>query len=324
MFEPWTPDGKQIQFARSVIDDLICRWEKPRKPSIYFLIQVPVAKATMLSKADGGTTHYHYLPNRSRAHITALMDLPDEIHLAIQTHMTLTALLNARAVCRFWHSLIPGSHIPSPRLRLLELYFRAVRSPAFQATRKQTLEQLQPFDRERALKPLTKGADDEIPEEFRLWILEWPARAAFGGIWPGLRRNLDAEESASCSDESLYKDRGTSLLNASGPSILNQLEVSPHSEMEVSPPWVSVDPAKRVMAFVLDGAYVDGWQRSHMLILSAPSPSKELVGRVYQVDGLRTRADGNFAESWVDYLKRELAREEQWLREHPQQAVSVV
>jgi len=256
-----------------------------------------------------------------------LMNLPDEVHFAIQSHMTLPTLLTARAVCRFWHSLIPGAHIPSARLSLLRLYLQAVHSPAFQVTRKHVVSRLQSFDRERALRMVAKdGTGDDIPEEFKLWILEWPERAAFPGVWPGLRE--DAGKAASCEEESLYKDHGTSLLNADRPYILNQLEVpkgegDDKSEMQVVPTWISVHPSQRALALLLDDAYVNGWQRSRMLVLSAPTSSLEMAGKVYQVDGVRAKVDEPFASSWVDYLHHELAREDRWIQEHPQADVGV-
>jgi hypothetical protein len=249
-----------------------------------------------------------------------LMDLPDEVHLVIQSHMTISDLLRARGVCRLWHSLIPGSHIPEARLRLLNLYLHITASPAFHTTRKGTLDRLQPFDREHALRMISK--DGHCPEDFRLWILEWPERAVFADIWPGLQRgaqDLCANTAASPVDDILSKSRGTSMLNATGPYILIQLEITTHTdpqdvtEMQVSAPWASVPPSKRAVALLLDDAYVNGWQRSNILMLSAPSSSKELVGRVYQVDGVHARADGVFSESWVDYLTQEFEKEEKWV-----------
>ncbi|KAI0094434.1 hypothetical protein BDY19DRAFT_988281 [Irpex rosettiformis] len=247
-----------------------------------------------------------------------LMDLPDEVHLAIQSHMTLTTLLTARAVCRLWNSTIPGSHIPSPRLRLLNLYLRLVHSPAFHATRKDTLKRLEPFDRTRALGMAGKGSV-EIPDEFRLWLLEWPERAAFGGIWPGLRTLLDIDTDAAHS--TTFKAPGRSLIHSRADFILQHLDVSvscdaegnPLTEMQVSPPWASVPPAKRAVALVLDDTYVNGWQRSNMLVLSAPATSKELIGRVYQVDGTHVRSDAQFVPGWVDFLQGVLEGEERWM-----------
>lgn len=275
-----------------------------------------IYRVHLLELMNPFTTEY------SRTQTLRLMDLPDEVHLAIQSHMTLTSLLTARAVCRLWHSTIPGSHIPSARLNLLNLYLRLVHSPAFHASRKDTLKRLEPFDRTRALGKVGKDGVD-IPEEFRLWMLEWPERAAFGNIWPGLRSQaaLDAAEVPT----SVPKAQGKSLLNARADFILNQFEISNHfdsegnllTEMQVSPPWASVAPAKRVVALVLDDSYVNGWQRSNMLVLSAPETSKEVIGRVYQVDGLHVRPDTLFVPGWVDFLKDVLEGEERWASAQP-------
>ena len=108
--------------------------------------------------------------------------LPTEIVLMIQSFLPLNALIKARGVCRFWRSIIPGSHILPARRALLEFYLRAIRSPAFLATRPRIQAHLKPFDRERLLARLPPS----VPEEFRTWVLEWPARAAVGHIWPGL------------------------------------------------------------------------------------------------------------------------------------------
>ena len=108
----------------------------------------------------------------------SLMELPDEIHLLIQSHFPLPTLLTARAVCKLWQSTIPGPHIPAYRRRLLDLYLRAIHSPAFKISRKDILPNLQPFDRRRILRALP----DDIPDEFHCWLLEWPEKAAFGSI----------------------------------------------------------------------------------------------------------------------------------------------
>jgi len=55
-----------------------------------------------------------------------------------------------------------------------------------------------------------------------------------------------------------------------------------------------------------------------MLVLSAPSSSLEMVGKVYEVNGVRARVNEPLASSWVEYLHRELVREARWLEEHPQ------
>jgi hypothetical protein len=60
-----------------------------------------------------------------------------------------------------------------------------INSPWFLQTRPWVLENLQPFDREAYVAALLVQYN-RLPEAFELWLLEWPARAIIGGIWPGL------------------------------------------------------------------------------------------------------------------------------------------
>lgn len=54
-------------------------------------------------------------------------------------------------------------------------------------TRPWVLANLQVFDREAYVDSLLTQYP-RLPEDFRLWILEWPTRAAIGCVWPGLPR----------------------------------------------------------------------------------------------------------------------------------------
>lgn len=258
-----------------------------------------------------------------------LMSLPVELHLAIHAHLPLPALLAARAVCTSWHALIPGTHLPPARRRLLSLYLRAVRSPAFQATRARTAKSLEPFDRHQLVATLRKGNHAHaLPEEFEMWLTEWPAKAAFGGLWPGQCTDVlptnDTEKEASVEEESLLKPLGKSLFSARRPPIFNQLELSPvdendertDSDMHVAPSWVPVAPAKRAVTLLLDDATVNGWQRSKMVVLSAPA-THNITGAVYEIDGVKGRADRPLARGWTEFLEKELDREERWLAAHP-------
>ncbi|KAF4620931.1 hypothetical protein D9613_001248 [Agrocybe pediades] len=57
--------------------------------------------------------------------------------------------------------------------------------PDFPKTRPWTLQNLKPFDREAYIRNL-QSQYPNIPHEYRLWILEWPAKMAIFGMWPGL------------------------------------------------------------------------------------------------------------------------------------------
>ena len=245
--------------------------------------------------------HSHYCP-----------ELPTELVLLIQGHMTLSTLIAARGVSRVWRSLIPGPHIPVARRRLLELYLQFIHSPAFLATRPAILPNLQPFNRTKLLTRLPP----HTPVDFRTWLLEWPACAVLGQIWPGLIYP-DRQDSPS----TLHKDRGASLLYRGDTHILNglRLDYPAPGFMETVPYSASegrtVGPAYGC-GLILDDACVDGWQRSRVLVLSGQWGKIDLTGRVYQVDGVRCRVDEPFADTWVAFLRQELEREERWLREH--------
>ncbi|KAF4611672.1 hypothetical protein D9613_003680 [Agrocybe pediades] len=56
--------------------------------------------------------------------------------------------------------------------------------PRFLETRPWTLKTLNPFDRKAYIDALLSQYP-AVPEEFRLWIMEWPARMVPFGMWPG-------------------------------------------------------------------------------------------------------------------------------------------
>ncbi|KAF9537482.1 hypothetical protein CPC08DRAFT_756452 [Agrocybe pediades] len=56
--------------------------------------------------------------------------------------------------------------------------------PGFLDTRPWPLQTIQPFDRKAYVEALLSQYH-AVPEEFELWILEWPARMAIFSMWPG-------------------------------------------------------------------------------------------------------------------------------------------
>lgn len=79
----------------------------------------------------------------------------------------------------------------------MELYLKVVHSPSFTQTREFNLHDLQPhFNRKEYLDDLLAAYRhavsnsalqlSDLPEEFVLWILEYPSQAIFGRFWPGL------------------------------------------------------------------------------------------------------------------------------------------
>ncbi|KAJ7983195.1 hypothetical protein DFH06DRAFT_943304, partial [Mycena polygramma] len=90
--------------------------------------------------------------------------------------------------------LVPLSDISPARRGLLDLYFMIIDSPVFQQSHPWLLLNLRPFDREAYINTLL-DQHDYLPEDFRIWILEWPAKAVIGCCWPGLpHRYYGAEE----------------------------------------------------------------------------------------------------------------------------------
>ena len=113
------------------------------------------------------------------------MAFPNEILLDIIPALPLASLIAAHGVDHNWRRLVAAANVLAPRRELLDLYLTVVNSPWFLQTRPWVLENLQPFDREAYVAALLTQYNP-LPEAFELWLLEWPARAVIGGIWPGL------------------------------------------------------------------------------------------------------------------------------------------
>ena len=59
----------------------------------------------------------------------------------------------------------------------------------FLESRTWTLDNLKPFDRHSYMATLRSqctGSEAEVPEDFEMYLLEWPARMAIACMWPGL------------------------------------------------------------------------------------------------------------------------------------------
>ncbi|KAJ7665082.1 hypothetical protein DFH06DRAFT_1323471 [Mycena polygramma] len=112
-------------------------------------------------------------------------DLPPEVSLQIFPHLPLKALITGEGVCRLWKQFISIADINPARHSLWALYRKIVNDPLFLPTRPWLLANLRPFDRQAYIEALL-AQHNYIPEDFRLWILEWPARAVIACAWPGL------------------------------------------------------------------------------------------------------------------------------------------
>lgn len=121
--------------------------------------------------------------------------LPTELQLEIASYLQLRELILLRNASRHWQTLINNnlSFIRRTRQELLRLWDDAIRSPYFLPSRSRVLPALRPFDRIQYLHSLFYG--QPLPEEFELWVLEWPAKAVIGWTWPGLDSGLYASSS---------------------------------------------------------------------------------------------------------------------------------
>jgi len=105
-------------------------------------------------------------------------------------------LLNLRNTSKAWRdtvnlALSQTGVIHSARAKLLRLYLDLPNYPSFLAAREYILPHLKPFSRNQYLENLRTeiskhSSSARIPDEFELWILEWPENAVIGWAWPGL------------------------------------------------------------------------------------------------------------------------------------------
>ncbi|KAF8911428.1 hypothetical protein CPB84DRAFT_1957867 [Gymnopilus junonius] len=113
--------------------------------------------------------------------------LPNELRLHCFSFLTLEALIASKAVCAEWRILVPLTDMYPPRRHLYNLYSMVIDNP--KPDREAQLyygRWFEPsFNREEYINSLLKQ-HHAIPEEFRIWVLEWPARLIVNNIWPGL------------------------------------------------------------------------------------------------------------------------------------------
>lgn len=115
----------------------------------------------------------------------SLQSLSNEHLLEIFSFLELKPYIICHSVCKDWHQLLPSTQIHPIHEWLLGLYCHILNTPDFDKAFKWTDQNLQPFDREEYICCLlTQYA--AIPEEFCMWILEWPSWLAIQSTWPGL------------------------------------------------------------------------------------------------------------------------------------------
>ncbi|KAJ7499938.1 hypothetical protein FB451DRAFT_1008621, partial [Mycena latifolia] len=135
----------------------------------------------------------------------------------------------AHGVSKLWRHLAPLADIISPRRGLLDLYFKIIESPVFERTRPWLLKNLRPFDREAYIAVLLEQ-HNYLPDDFRIWILEWPAKAVIACCWPG----LPAKYYGSLETDDVELIEGCTFLGRVPPVVHTVLFARGHSEEPVS------------------------------------------------------------------------------------------
>jgi len=110
---------------------------------------------------------------------TTIADLPLEVLLECFSFMELKSLIISRGVCAGWRELVPKAPL-NARRQLLDLYYGIVNTDCSLKTRDYALESLQPFDRQAFIDNIVTHYPT-LPDDFRLWILEWPSGVIIRG-----------------------------------------------------------------------------------------------------------------------------------------------
>jgi len=200
--------------------------------------------------------------------------LPLELQINIFEFLDIKSLIKARSTCSLWRDPLLLSAVHPVRRRLLDMYMSLTGSGVFLASRQRHVEACKPFDRVAYLRVLQsqqpKGVP--VPEAFEMWILEWPALAAFDCIWPGLPYEW-------CPDDVPFRRHGWNLL-ANNPPQLFRLTI-----------W---DETQRKYV-ALPGLPICEDYRSSPMYWLVTGKGHELYGRVIRIESRhpiqRRRAD---------------------------------
>ncbi|KAL0954135.1 hypothetical protein HGRIS_005275 [Hohenbuehelia grisea] len=237
-----------------------------------------------------------------------LPDLPQDILYDLLPYLPLQSLIAARGVCRTWHHAAELADIHPIRRELLNIYLDLIDRPWFLDSRKWPLENLRDFDRQAYLDTLL-AQYNWLPEDFSMWILEWPARATFGWVWPGLPSDDFSGETT------FHRLSGVNTLGIIPPEVGAVFLVYPRDEEEmpdgnpkerpddfVAPAllvWEDPDD-HQVWLMLGDSAYRGKVAYSHDFgVMSLP------LGLDFSLEG--TQVEMNWLE-WMRALSRRLSR----------------
>ena len=138
---------------------------------------------------------------------------PNEILLHDFSFLPLKSLIKGRTISQ-WRRLIPLADITPIHRALLDFYPTLIDSPIFLQTRPWVLANLQPLNRLQYIGDLM-NQHPYVPEAFRVWILEWPAKAVIGCHWPGLPNVHCGRDIA----DNVHRIEGNNLLAPLPPTI---------------------------------------------------------------------------------------------------------
>ncbi|KAL0954823.1 hypothetical protein HGRIS_003768 [Hohenbuehelia grisea] len=146
-----------------------------------------------------------FAPSHPRKMQLSVDFLPPAVFEEILSYLPLTSLIRGRGVSHHWRREITRAKLPLGRRDLLDLYDDVISSEWFHRTRSLVLYQnFRPFNRESFIFSIrldlpkyhkasgllytdnVQSSDPWIPTVFETWVLEWPRRAVFPDMWPGL------------------------------------------------------------------------------------------------------------------------------------------
>ncbi|CAA7260932.1 unnamed protein product [Cyclocybe aegerita] len=221
---------------------------------------------------------------------------------------------HAHSIARCLHNLAPSRTPRRPgdlnaiRRRLLALYDTVINSPDFYASRPWTIVHLEPFDREAYIAAL-ESQHPAIPSEFRLFILEWPERAAIRSIWPGLPL-------LNCKTNNIQRARGTNFIARRPPLLSGLLFKDGYPGVEFVPALLFWTHDRSRTTWLLCDERPDLFLFGRVFTLYYPIEADVIPYHDYG-DGDETNyqvlesalAYGDFAvEDWIAYLEKEWRR----------------
>lgn len=272
------------------------------------------------------------VPNQGRASID---DFPNELLLLIYPLLSLKSLIAARGVSRRWRHLVGEAILDPTRRQLLDFYLQIIDRPIFLRTRQDIIPHLHSFNRDAFFDFLPENT--HVPNDFEMYVKEWPARAAIGFLWPGLEDSMYHGEDTPVRDSGTRNTLGhyppyiknityhsrnitstfpslhaTTLLpgGIDIPPVVDGMGISWGDEFqeEIEPPepMVSMDITALCVTSVSSGG-------GHWMVIGGKRGGERMHGIVYRggVGGFGMHEGDVIAKTWVEYLGYKLKRGEQ-------------